>query len=101
MDDAAARQTIMAVVQDWLAGKLATPAFVERYWRTRNGLLDSNWRAFEGKFGTMMGVMDSAAHVYSADADRSEWEIDEQQLRVEASAVMENLRRAGFLDRSS
>lgn len=97
MDDTAARNAMIKVVRDWLDGALSTNEFITRYWSVRNRLLDSNWSAFEGGFGAIMGEIDSAAHAFSAEDDRADWEIDEKQFRAEGAAVMTRLRDEGFV----
>lgn len=91
--DLEARRAIVRVVLRWLSGNVPTEQFIDTYWKTRRDLLDSNWRAFEGAFGKTMSSMDTAVDSYRAE-DRTEFEIDEPQLRFEAEAVIARLRDA-------
>jgi hypothetical protein len=92
MTDREAQRAMATKVADWLGGHVPTEQFLSEYWQTRRELLNTNWRAFEGAFGEEMSSVDTAVDSYRS-GDRSDLEIDEQQLRQELLAAMERLRK--------
>lgn len=95
MTDLEAQQALVQVVVDWLGGRQTARVFVRSYWTTRDGLLGSNYSAFDGPVGEILSHMDVALHSFWTEPE-TEGEIDETQLREEMLSLVAQLRAMGF-----
>jgi hypothetical protein len=67
------------------------------YWRVRQDLIDEG-ETFAGPPARLLSRLDTAMDVFNPDPSRDPDQIDEDQLRSEARAVVADLRQSGFLE---
>jgi hypothetical protein len=86
-----AREAILALVGEWVAGTATTSQLIERYWPLRRDILNRFPDVLTGEFGEWCGRLDTAIDAY-ADPPKAPYEIDETQLRREGSEYFRRLQ---------
>lgn len=84
------RKAIVDLVGRWLSGAVTTETFISEYWPLRRSILDRLPSVLTGAFGSLCSELDSAINAY-ADKPEEPYEIDERQLRSEASRTHRQL----------
>ncbi len=84
---------MLAVVSDWLCGKIDTPEFLRRYWVVRRQALNQQPESFTGRDGDLFSNIDTATDAF-ADPPVDRYSIDEKQLRLEVERAFRLLTGA-------